>query len=140
MRKVPASVFLFFLVLFLVGVILGLLTGCASDSPKVDPNQIAHDFYRQKRTYHAVKITNVSEMNLRGSNMTFALESPMPELRMMPSDPNTWHEALETAKNIALGGFGLYTLGKIATRDPVVVSQPEPLVVRPEVVNVGGGL
>lgn len=123
-----------------VGILVWGLAGCASDGPKVDPNKIAQDFYRQKRTYNAVKITNVSELNLRGSNMTFALESPMPELRMVPNNPNTWHDAFEAAKNVALGGYGLYTLGKIATRDPLIVNQPEPLVVRPEVVNTGGGL
>lgn len=120
-----------------------LLAGCASGGPKVDPNQIAHDFYNQRRTYSAVTIEGLTEITMRGEDMLIQLEAPLPELRMLPSDPNTIRDVGEIVKNVLLGGLGIYTLGQVATRDPVVVTQPEPLIVRPEVVSptvVGGGV
>lgn len=109
--------------------------GCSSTAPKMDMNKIAADFYKQKRTYQAIQIAGVSELSIKGEEITLTVEAPMPELRMMPNDPNTLHDIGEIAKNIVLGGLGIYTLGQVATRDPMVVTQPEPVVIRPEVIK-----
>lgn len=109
--------------------------GCAT-GPKLDMNKVAQAFYGQERTYKAVLLSGATEIAIRGTNMTLALEAPHTPLAMLPQDPNSMLMLTDAVKNTILGGLGIYTLGKVATQGPTIVQQPAPLVVQPEVVQV----
>ena len=125
--------------LILIAVSLLLVTGCAATGPKLDMNQVMTQFYGQTRTCKALSIAGVTDLQIRGSNITLAVEAPLPPLSAMPSDPNRTMMLLDAAKNIALGGLGIWALRDIATQKPEVIQQPAPVIVRPEVIQGTGG-
>ena len=111
--------------------------GCTSNGPTVDMNRVMENFYSQQRSCKSLTLTGVSDLQLRGSNITLAVESPLPALSAMPSDPNRTLMLMDAAKNIVLGGLGIWALKDMATQKPTVIQQPAPLVVHPDVIQNG---
>ena len=117
--------------------VLALLSGgCATD--KTDINKILSDYYAQPRTYAALKVSGVRELTISGENIELSMEAPLNPLSAMPQDPNRTMMILDAAKNIALGGMGIWALNNIATKPATVIRQPAPMVVRPEIITVPG--
>jgi hypothetical protein len=119
--------------------LLLLVSGCATEN-SVKMARIAKEAYgiyqAQPRTYSAV--------TMKGSNITITgvnelvMEAPLNPLEAMPKDSDTVGKIVDGVKNTALGITGIYGLTAAATREPTVVAQPQPLIVRPEVVQTGG--
>ena len=113
--------------------------GCASAFKKVDVNKGLDSYYSQQRTVDLVTI--------KGSNMTITasgvnemkVSSILPPLNVIPREPGMLDKLVDGAAGVAKFGLGFYygnqMLGK-ALEQPRTVS---PEIVRPEVVQVGGG-
>ena len=124
-----------------IGLCSGFLVcgGCASAFKKVDVNKGLDSYYSQQRTVDLVTI--------KGSNMTITasgvnemkVSSILPPLTVIPREPGMLDKLVDGAAGVAKFGLGFYygnqMLGK-ALEQPRTVS---PEIVRPEVVQVGGG-
>ena len=124
-----------------IGLCSGFLVcgGCASAFKKVDVNKGLDSYYSQQRTVDLVTI--------KGSNMTITasgvnemkVSSILPPLNVIPREPGMLDKLVDGAAGVAKFGLGFYygnqMLGK-ALEQPRTVS---PEIVRPEVVQVGGG-
>jgi hypothetical protein len=96
------------------------------------------NYYRQERTYESLSIRGASRLSIEGSNLEVVVRNEMQPLSIRSSDPSTAERVIDavssTAKAAAVGYFGTRVVHDLSkTR---VVEQPEPTIVRPEVVEV----
>jgi hypothetical protein len=102
---------------------------------------ITHEAYKvfmsQPRTFNTIKISGVDEWSLSGTNMTIAFQAPLTPLSALPKDPGIVSELVNGLVRIGTV-YGATVVGLELADSPRVVTQPEPLVVRPEVINAGG--
>ncbi len=120
--------------------LVGLSTGCATrNGPALAKEaRLAYQaFITQPRTFNSLSITGATSFQVTGENMTLSMEAPLNPLQAMPQDGDTLPRIADAVKNTVLGAAGIYTLGQIGTQKPTIVSQPQPLVVRPEVIHAG---
>ena len=118
--------------------LVGLSTGCATrNGPALAREaRLAYEaFIAQPRTFHSVSITGVTSLHLTGENMTLAMEAPLNPLQAMPQDADAMPRIADAIKNTVLGAVGIHAIGQVASRPATVVTQPAPLVVRPEVIQ-----
>ncbi len=118
-------------------ILIGFCGGCATTGG--DVSKVPEQFYGQDRYFTFFEVNNLCEFTLKGSNMTVKLSAPLDPLSMLPRDPNVAMQAFAVAKDILLGGMGIYyaadVMGKLTERPQVITQQ----VVRPEVVQVPAG-
>jgi hypothetical protein len=123
--------FLCLLPLFLLA-----LGGCASPNVRpLDPNGAYANYIAQPRTYSALVLRTQPDavISLSGQ-FELVMEAPLNPLSMRSADPSTAQttiSALERViKAIGLGYFANEAISSLsASRDPVVVEQPPPLIV-----------
>jgi hypothetical protein len=120
---------------------LAILTGCASNPVKVDVDKAYAAYIGQTRTYEPLRIrtTPGSSIVITGE-VDIAMGSPLNPLTIRSTDPNTAQTALAAGermvKALALGFFGYKAIDSLsASRDPVIVEQPAPLIVQPTVIG-----
>jgi hypothetical protein len=117
---------------------LAILTGCASaPQVKVDVDKAYASYISQQRTYEPLRIrtTPGSSIVITGE-VDIAMGSPLNPLSIRSADPSTAQTALAAGermvKALTLGFFGYRAIDSLsASRDPVVVEQPAPLIVQP---------
>lgn len=113
-----------------------LASGCATQKLSTDARLAYEAFIGQRRSYHAVA--------LRGRDMAISitgadelvLEAPLNPLSALSNDNDTVPRLVDSAARVALGIAGIEALRQIGTQPPTVVPQPEPMIVRPEVIHV----
>ncbi|MFH0878563.1 MAG: hypothetical protein V2A34_02510 [Lentisphaerota bacterium] len=115
------------------------LVGCTTKNA-VDVAKCAERAYgvfqAQPRTYTAVLFEGTN-MTITISNINkWQMEAPLNPLAAMPQDPDTAMRLADKIGNTVLGVAGIAGLTYSATRPATIVSQPEPLVVRPEVIQL----
>ena len=114
-----------------------VMAGCAT-GPQLDMNKVAEKFYSQPRAYETVKVTGVSELSLKGANISLVLQNELQALSIVPKDTGTAGIIANAVKDTVLVGAGIVTagnvMGKLANQ-PQVISQQ---VVRPEIITVPG--
>lgn len=116
--------------LALVAIVLG--SGCTSAGSKTDPTKIAMAYYQQDRTYDTLKLTGVTELTLKGTNLNIAVANQLTPLSIYPRDPSTLKTVIDGAARIATTVGAAYvgnTLAGGLSRGPTVVNQPEPIIV-----------
>ena len=116
---------------------LAILTGCASPAVKVDVDKAYAKYIEQTRTYEPLRIrtTPGSSIVITGE-VDIAMGSPLNPLSIRSTDPNTAQTMIaageRAVKALALGFFGYKAIDSLsASRDPVIVEQPAPLIVQP---------
>ena len=116
------------------------LAGCASNPVKVDVDKAYAAYISQQRTYEPVRIrtTPGSSIVITGE-VDIAMGSPLNPLSIRSADPSTAQAAIAAGermlKAVTLGYFGYKAIDSLsATRDPVVVEQPAPVIVQPAFV------
>ena len=116
---------------------VAILTGCASPAVKVDVDKAYAAYIEQTRTYEPLRIrtTPGSSIVITGE-VDIAMGSPLNPLSIRSTDPNTAQTALAAGermvKALALGFFGYKAIDSLsASRDPVIVEQPAPVIVQP---------
>jgi len=132
----------FVTIAFVFGVSLLLaLTGCASPAVKVDVDKAYGKYIEQQRTYEPLRIrtTPGSSIVITGE-VDIAMGSPLNPLTIRATDPSTAQTMIaageRAVKALALGFFGYKAIDSLsASRDPVVVEQPAPLIVQPTVIG-----
>jgi hypothetical protein len=127
-----------YMLMLLATAVLSLASGCGTTKP-VDVDQMAKIFYGQQRDYATVRVTGLDELSMKGSNMTIELRAPHNPLSIIPKDPSVAMTMFSVAKDIVLGGMGIFyaadVMNNLAAR-PQVVSQQ---VVQPDVIAIGEG-
>jgi hypothetical protein len=101
-------------------------------------NKVADKFYSQNRTYRVLEMKNVDKIVLEGKGMELAVTGEMQPLSVVPRDPEITGQIAEAAKDIALGGLGIWTAGstiKSLGQQPRVI-ETRPEIVRPEIIQV----
>jgi hypothetical protein len=116
---------------------VAILTGCASNPVKVDVDKAYAAYIGQTRTYEPLRIrtTPGSSIVITGE-VDIAMGSPLNPLSIRSTDPNTAQTMIaageRVVKALALGFFGYKAIDSLsASRDPVIVEQPAPLIVQP---------
>jgi hypothetical protein len=117
---------------------LAILTGCASTPQvKVDVDKTYAAYISQQRTYEPLRIrtTPGSSIVITGE-VDIAMGSPLNPLTIRSTDPNTAQTMIAAGeraiKALTLGFFGYKAIDSLsASRDPVVVEQPAPVIVQP---------
>jgi hypothetical protein len=113
-----------------------LLAGCGT--PNVQPfdaNLAYANFIAQPRTYSALTLKTKPDAQITLSGeFELIMEAPLNPLSMRSNDPSTAQttiSALERViKAIGLGYFANEAISSLsASRDPVIVEQPAPLVI-----------
>ena len=135
------------LILLALLVLIGLTTGCATQRT-VEMAQIASDAYKvyvqQEKVASLIELHaahgQTLELTLSGANKII-LNTQVPALSMLPREPDSMRAFMDGAARIsgvAAAGFvgyrGVGALEKVAT-SPTVVTQPAPLIVRPEIIT-----
>jgi len=120
---------------------LAILTGCASNPVKVDVDKAYASYIEQTRTYEPLRIrtTPGSSIVITGE-VDIAMGSPLNPLSIRSTDPNTAQTMIAAGermvKALALGFFGYKAIDSLsASRDPVIVEQPAPVIVQPTVIG-----
>ena len=113
-----------------------ILLGCASTQGPDTALEAYRSFISQERTFSTLKIENVDEWTLKGKNMTISMEAPLNPLSAMPKDPGLMAELVDGLVRIGTV-YGATVVGLELSDSPRTVTQPTPLVVRPEVINAG---
>jgi hypothetical protein len=120
---------------------LAILTGCASNPVKIDVDKAYASYVSQQRTYEPLRIrtTPGSSIVITGE-VDIAMGSPLNPLSIRSTDPNTAQTMIaageRAVKALALGFFGYKAIDSLsASRDPVIVEQPAPLIVQPTVIG-----
>jgi hypothetical protein len=121
---------------------IAILTGCASaPQVKVDVDKAYASYISQQRTYEPLRIrtTPGSSIVITGE-VDIAMGSPLNPLSIRSADPNTAQTMIaageRVVKALALGFFGYKAIDSLsASRDPVIVEQPAPLIVQPTVIG-----
>ncbi|WP_448577459.1 hypothetical protein [Thermosphaera sp.] len=122
-----------------IPVLAAVLCGCATHGgfEAAKEARAAYEaFVSQQRSYRAIA--------LRGDTMTITItgaseltmDAPLPPLSAIPRENDTPARIADAAKNAVLGLAGIWALRDIAMQPATVVTQPPPMVVRPEVVTV----
>lgn len=120
----------------LCSIALLLFAGCAGTNVQpFDANLAYANFISQPRTYSAMTLRTKPDavISLSGE-FELVMEAPLNPLSMRSSDPSTAQttiSALERViKAIGLGYFANEAISSLsASRDPVIVEQPAPLVI-----------
>lgn len=123
-----------------------MLAGCAVTQREQDMNANRMNSFRQvntTRTYQPITITGIKEM--RGENMTITTNAELkqievPNLQYDTSRNEIIGKAIGVAGNVLMGGVAAVAAIGVtqAVGDATKVNtvyQPEPLVVRPEIVE-----
>ena len=125
------------LITALLTIALLALTGCASNPVKVDVDKAYASYIGQERAYQPLKLktSKDSEISIKGE-IELTMGSPLQPLSLRSADPSTAQAVVASAermlKAVTLGYFGYKAIDSLsATRDPVVVNQPEPIIVQP---------
>jgi hypothetical protein len=121
---------------------LAILTGCASaPQVKVDVDKAYASYIGQTRTYSpmTLKTLPLSKITIEGE-IELTMSSPLNPLSIRSTDPNTAQTMIaageRAVKALALGFFGYKAIDSLsASRDPVIVEQPAPLIVQPTVIG-----
>jgi len=120
------------------GVVAMCLAGCAS-GPGFDANRMMDGYYAQQRTYERQSIRGAKRIVIEGDDVSIVVSGELPPLSIRSSDPTTAQKTIEAASKVASIGLAGYFIsdgiGKINSGQ-TVVEQPQPLVVRPEVIAV----
>jgi hypothetical protein len=113
------------------------LTGCASPAVKVDFDKAYASYIGQTRTYSpmTLKTLPLSKITIEGE-IELTMSSPLTPLSIRSADPSTAQTMIaageRAVKALALGFFGYKAIDSLsASRDPVVVEQPDPVIVQP---------
>jgi hypothetical protein len=112
-----------------------LFAGCASPAQPFDANLAYANFIAQPRTYSAMTLRTKPDAQITLSGeFELIMEAPLNPLSMRSADPSTAQttiSALERViKAIGLGYFANEAISSLsASRDPVIVEQPAPLVI-----------
>jgi hypothetical protein len=114
------------------------LTGCASaPQVKVDVDKAYASYIGQTRTYSpmTLKTLPLSKITIEGE-IELTMSSPLTPLSIRSADPSTAQTMIaageRAVKALALGFFGYKAIDSLsASRDPVVVEQPDPVIVQP---------
>jgi hypothetical protein len=118
-----------------------LAAGCASEKAAANALEAYRAFQAQPRTYAAVRMQfapgGAGEVTVKGVE-EMKLEAPLNPLSAMQGSDNI-ARLVDAVKGALLGAFGIYTLGQVASMEPTVVKQPEPMIVRPEIITVPAG-
>jgi hypothetical protein len=116
---------------------VAILTGCASPAVKVDVDKAYASYVSQQRTYEPLRIrtTPGSSIVITGE-VDIAMGSPLNPLSIRSTDPNTAQTMIaageRVVKALTLGFFGYKAVDSLsASRDPVIVEQPAPVIVQP---------
>lgn len=121
---------------FLILLVMITCSGCSSlgGTGAADFKDISLAFYSQQRTYQALHIENATEFIIRGENLTISMEAPLTPLNIIPrSKPGL--ETVESIAKFGLGMWALESLGGSALARPAIVNQPDPVIVKPEVIS-----
>jgi hypothetical protein len=126
--------------IMVTGLLLG--SGCNSTgAAQFDANRAYSDFVQQQRTYSAMSLrtTPTSRITIEGE-IELVMDAPLNPLSARASDPSTSQAGIAAAermvKALALGYFGYRAVDSLsASRDPVVVEQPAPVIVQPTVIG-----
>jgi hypothetical protein len=126
----------------LAAITIAALTGCASaPQVKVDLDKAYASYISQQRTYEPIRIrtTPGSSIVITGE-VDIAMASPLNPLSIRSADPSTAQAAIAAGermiKALTLGYFGYRAIDSMsATRDPVIVEQPQPVIVQPTVIG-----
>jgi hypothetical protein len=117
----------------------GLLVfgGCASNPVTVDVDKAYAAYISQERTYEPLRIRTKpgSSVTIIGE-VDISMGSPLQPLSLRSADPSTAQAAIAAGermvKALTLGYFGYRAVDSLsASRDPVVVEQPAPVIVQP---------
>ena len=125
------------LIAALLTIALLTITGCASNPVKVDVDKAYASYINQTRTYEPLRIrTQPGSSIVITGEVDIAMGSPLNPLTVRATDPSTAQAVVASAermlKAVTLGYFGYKAIDSLsATRDPVVVNQPEPIIVQP---------
>ena len=126
---------------FLVSGFLLMAGGCASNPVKVDVDKAYAAYISQERTYEPLRIRTKpgSSVTIIGE-VDIAMGSPLQPLSLRSADPSTAQAAIAAGermvKALTLGYFGYRAVDSLsASRDPVVVEQPAPVIVQPTVIG-----
>lgn len=122
--------------LCLLPLLLLALGGCASPNARPFDANIAYSNYiAQPRTYSALTLRTQPDavISLSGQ-FELVMEAPLNPLSARSADPSTAQTAISALerviKAIGLGYFANEAIGSLsASRDPVIVEQPAPLVI-----------
>jgi hypothetical protein len=121
--------------LCLLPLFLLAMGGCASTAPKLDPNKAYNDYISQQRVYSALTLhtTDTTVITIKGQ-IALTMDAPLPPLSARSSDPSTAQAIASGVERVVkagvLGWFGSDAIKSLsASRDPVVVEQPPPLIV-----------
>ena len=120
----------------LMGLGLAVLVGGCASAPDVGPSELARQFYGQERTYKVLEISGVSEVSMKGANITITVSAEMAPLSVIPRDPGIAREVISAVKDVVLMGEGIYTAGEVMKDLAARPATVEPTVVRPEIVTV----
>jgi hypothetical protein len=114
--------------------------GCASKDAAGSALEAYRAFQAQPRTYNAVRaeFADAGGRVTLESVRTLEMQAPLNPLSAMQGSDNI-ARLVDAVKNALLGAFGIYTLGQVASMEPTVVKQPEPMIVRPEIITVPAG-
>jgi len=116
-----------------------LIAGCASNPVKVDLDKAYSSYIGQQRTYSPVTLkTSPGATITISGQIELTLDSTLAPLSVRTQDPaasvQIWNNIERIAKSAMLGYFGYRAMDSLsATRDPVVVEQPEPIIIQPTV-------
>ena len=122
--------------IILIGIMV-LMSGCGTMGNSVDATKIALAYYSQERICKSFDVQGASEITFKGENMSFTIANQMPVLSLYPRDPSalaTTFTGLGKIAAIVGASYVGNTLAAAAT-NPTIVTQPAPLVVRPEIVT-----
>jgi hypothetical protein len=86
-----------------------------------------------------LKTLPLSKITIEGE-IELTMSSPLNPLSIRSTDPNTAQTMIaageRAVKALALGFFGYKAIDSLsASRDPVIVEQPAPLIVQPTVIG-----
>ena len=107
-----------------------ICSGCSSIK-EVDANKWAKEYYNQPRVADMVTIrgkgmsitlTNVDEMKI---------STIMPAISVVPKEQGIMDSLMSAIPNIGMAALAYHGL----SQKPTIVNQPEPMVLRPEIVR-----
>ena len=114
-----------------------ILSGCGTTGP--DLTDAPKHYFQQERMGSVLKVSGINEMMLSGSNITVEVSTPLPQLSVYPKSDNAMSSVVSGILSLGRMGLAGY-LGANAidglSRGPTVITQPEPLILRPEVVTL----
>lgn len=127
-----------------IGSVFSMLSGCATTQQEADMNTARQNSFiqlNQQKTYTPVKMTGITSMtgDITIETMAETRVTQVPDLQYDTSRNDLISKAIGAVERVTLGGVAGATAWMITKEIGDAVRQPEPIVVRPEVVKVPEG-